>query len=80
MYEDSTGQNHIMDLNNITALGILALLIILTDRWVVRMFRAFTKHLERRELADQQLMLVMMQCSESLLAIRESLSAPVLPE
>lgn len=61
-----------MDLNNITALGIVAILIILTDRWVVRMFRAFTKHLERRELADQQLMLIMMQCADSLLTIKES--------
>lgn len=69
-----------MDLNNLTPLAIVAILIILTDRWVVRMFRAFTKHLERRELADQQLMLIMLECSESLLAIKESTSFSVLPE
>lgn len=68
-----------MDVNNITALGIVAILIILTDRWVVRLFRAFTKHLERRELADQQLMLVMMQCAESLVSIKESLIGDALP-
>lgn len=68
------------NLADVTPIVVLALVILLTDRWIVRIFRVLIKHLERRELADQQLMLVMMQCSESLLAIRESLSAPVLPE
>lgn len=61
------------ELSTITPLAVVVILIVLTDRWVVRFYRVLTEHLERRELADQQLMLVMMQCSESLLTIKESL-------
>lgn len=61
-------------LSDITPLAIVVIMILLTDRWLVRIFRVLTEHLERRELADQQLMLVMLQCSESLLTIKESLS------
>lgn len=60
-------------LSDITPLAIVVIMILLTDRWLVRIFRVLTEHLERRELADQQLMLVMLQCSESLLTIKESL-------
>ena len=68
------------DLSAITPVAVLALVIILTDRWIVRIFRVLIEHLERRELADQQLMLIMMQCSESLLTIKESLASSTLPE
>jgi len=68
------------DLSAITPIAVLALVIILTDRWLVRIFRVLIEHLERRELADQQLMLIMMQCSESLLTIKESLSYSFLQE
>lgn len=66
------------NLADVTPIVVLALVILLTDRWIVRIFRVLIKHLERRELADQQLMLVMMQCSESLVTIKESLSVPSL--
>ena len=65
-------------LTDLTPLAIVVIMILLTDRWVVRIFRSFTKHLERRELADQQLMLIMMQCAESLQTIKESLTGDTL--
>jgi hypothetical protein len=69
-----------MDLTDLTPLAIVALLIILTDRWVVRFYREFKQQNERKELADNQLMLVMMQCAESLVIIRDSLSGATLSE
>lgn len=66
------------DLSSITPIVVLALVILLTDRWIVRIFRVLIEHLERRELADQQLLLYMLQCAESLLDIKESLSSPSL--
>ncbi|MCK4962634.1 MAG: hypothetical protein KAS19_09110 [Anaerolineales bacterium] len=68
------------DLADITPLAILAMVIILTDRWIVRFYREFKEQNERKELSDQQMMLIMMQCSESLLTIKESLSPSTLPE
>lgn len=64
-------------LSDITPLAVVVIMILLTDRWLVRIFRVLTEHLERRELADQQLMLVMMQCSESLVTIKESLNSDI---
>ena len=61
-------------LSDITPLAIVVIMILLTDRWLVRIFRVLTEHLERRELADQQMILYMVQCSESLSAIKESLT------
>ena len=68
------------DLADITPLAILAMVIILTDRWIVRFYREFKEQNERKELSDQQMMLIMMQCSESLLTIKEFLSPSTLPE
>ena len=68
------------EIADITPLAVLALVIILTDRWIIRIFRVLIKHLERRELADQQLLLSMLGCAESLSAIQESLSFLSLPE
>ena len=62
------------ELSNITPLAIVAIMIILTDRWIVRFYREFKAQNERKELADQQLILLMLQCSESLSAIKESLT------
>ena len=67
------------ELSNITPLAVVVILIILTDRWILRIFRVLVKHLERRELADQQMILYMVQCSESLVTIKDSLSPPSLP-
>lgn len=67
-------------MENVTALGIVVLLIVLTDRWIVRFYRAYKERSERQELSDQQLMLVMLQCSESLVAIRDSLLSGTLLE
>jgi hypothetical protein len=59
-------------LTDITPLAIVAILIILTDRWVVRFYRLLTEQLERQAASDQQLMLIMLQCAESLVTIRDS--------
>lgn len=63
-----------MNFADFTPLAIVVLLIILTDRWVVRFYRHFKEQNELARLNDQQLMLVMMQCAESLLTIKESLT------
>lgn len=62
------------ELTNITPLAIVAIMIVLTDRWIVRFYREFKEQNERKELSDQQLILLMLQCSESLSAIKESLT------
>lgn len=60
------------DIQNITALGILALVIVLTDRWVLRFFKKFTESLGRVELSHQQQILLLLKCTEELAAIKES--------
>lgn len=63
-------------LGDFTALGIVALLIILTDRWVVRFFRTFTEHLERVELKHNQMILLLEKCLSESSAIKESSPNP----
>ena len=66
------------DLADLTPLAIVVILIILTDRWVVRFYRVYTEQNELARLNDQQLMLIMIQCAESLLTIKESLTGDTL--
>jgi len=61
-------------MENVTALGIVVLIILLTDRWVVRIFSRFTEHLERVELSHQQMILLLVKNSEDSSAIKEILA------
>lgn len=60
------------EIPNITALGLVLVLIVLTDRWVVRFFRVFTEHLERVELKHNQMILLLEKCLSESSAFQES--------
>ena len=59
-------------MESVTALGIIALIIVLTDRWVSRMFKRLVDHLERVELAHTQQNIQMLKMLDVLLDIQES--------
>lgn len=64
-------------LNNVTPLAIVLVLIILTDRWVLRFYRVLAEHLQRVELKHNQMILLLEKClSDSSIIQESSLTAP----
>lgn len=63
--------------SNVTPLAIVLVLIVLTDRWVVRFYRVLTEHLQRVELKHNQMILLLEKCLADSSAIQDSfLSGP----
>lgn len=52
----------IPELSEFTPLAVVVLLILLTDRWVVRFYRVLSEHLERVELKHNQMILLLEKC------------------
>lgn len=60
------------ELTDLTPLAIVALIIVLTDRWVARFYREYKEHLERQELLHNQQIGILLKCADELAAIKES--------
>ena len=59
-------------MESVTALGIIALIIVLGDRWIARMFKRLCDHMERVELAHNQQSITDLKMLDVLLDIQES--------
>ena len=65
-----------MDYADLTPLAIVAILIFLTDRWVVRFYRVLTEHLSRVELKHNEMILLLMKCVDDPSAIQDPFPNP----
>lgn len=59
--------------NDITALGLVALVLMLGYYFLQKVFRILTDHLERMVRRQDQTILLLQKCIDSNLAIKESL-------